>query len=327
MRQQFNASIFLYTFHVVVKLLMATCMILVMSGCFAIASKNTTSKGALPKGATSVTTLANNSVTEIKFWNANKTTSRQIYELEILKATLIATEKTYGKWELTEDKTDYPAAEDEASIFRNKGFDVFATVAGNAKLANEKKIIIPLPLMKGLLGYRILIIRESDREKFAAIKTAGQLQKLRLGIPDTWADAGLFRYNGYSVIEKGSFDALFGRLRDNEFDYVSFGANEVEGVFSERAQAAGQLMIDPSLLVFYPFPLVFYVNPVNSALAERITFGLKVISSNGVLDALFNQHYGTYIDKLKLKHRHMISLKNPMLPTEMIDFKPDALSK
>lgn len=262
------------------------------------------------------------SVTQVKLWNGNKTQSRQTYEREVLEAALKATEQKLGAWELKEDLTEYPLAADEASVFREKGFDIFGTVAGNTKLADEKKILIPLPLMKGLLGYRVLIIRAADKAKFAAIKTPAQLQQLRMGIPSTWADAELFRQNGYKVEEKGSFDDLFTRLESNEFDYVTFGANEVTGVFSERAAKSGKLLVDSSLLVFYPFPLVFYVNPDNKALAERVTLGLQTISSNGELDAIFNRYFAADLKAVNLPARTMISLKNPILPAEMADFKP-----
>ena len=261
-------------------------------------------------------------VAQIKFWNGNKTSSRQQYEREVLEAALNATVASHGRWQLQEDLTDYPLAEDEASVFRIKGFDMFGTVAGNAKLANEKKTLIPLPLMKGLLGYRILIIRAEDKEKFSAIASAHQLQKLRMGIPSTWADAELFRHNGYRVEEKGSFDDLFERLQNNEFDYVTFGANEVTGVFSERAAASGKLIIESSIVVFYPFPLVFYVNPDNEILAERVARGLQAISNNGVLDGIFNRYFDADLTVVDLPSRTMISLKNPMLPGEMADFKP-----
>jgi ABC-type amino acid transport substrate-binding protein len=260
--------------------------------------------------------------TSVKLWNGNKTESRQQYEREVLEAVLKATTAVQGNYQLQEDLTDYPLAADEASVFRSKGFDIFGTVAGNAKLANEKKILIPLPLMKGLLGYRILIIRATDKEKFAAIKSAQQLQQLRLGIPSTWADAELFRQNGYKVEEKGSFDDLFTRLENNEFDYVSFGANEVAGVFAQRAVQSGKLIVDSSLLVYYPFPLVFYVNPNNKALAERVTAGLKIISSNGELDKIFNRYFGAELEALNLSARTKITLKNPILPAEMAGFTP-----
>ena len=197
----------------------------------------------------------------VDFWSGNRTEARQDYEREVLKAILDATVETHGQWQLEEDKSDYPSAQDEAGVFRGKGHDLFATVAGNKKLANESKIVVPDPIMKGLLGYRILIIREQDREKFANITSAQQLKQLRLGIPETWADADLFRHNGYTVVERGDFDGLFKRLAAGEFDYVAFGANEVEDVYKNRAQALGGLIVDDSLLIFYPFPLVFYVHP------------------------------------------------------------------
>lgn len=274
-------------------------------------------------GVTAAEKVSNSAaVAPIKLWNGNKTESRQQYEREILEAALNATNESHGQWQLQESLTDYPLAADEASVFRSKGFDIFGTVAGNTKLANEKKILIPLPLMKGLLGYRILIIRAADKEKFAAIKSAPQLQQLRMGIPSTWADAELFRQNGYKVEEKGSFDDLFTRLENNEFDYVTFGANEVTSVFNERAAKSGKLMVDSSLLVFYPFPLVFYVNPDNKVLAERVAQGLQIISSNGELDNIFNRYFAADLKTVNLPARAMIRLKNPILPTEMADFKP-----
>nr|WP_323814312.1 transporter substrate-binding domain-containing protein [Cellvibrio sp. NN19] len=132
----------------------------------------------------------------------------------------------------------------------------------------------------------------------------------------------MFRQNGYKVEEKGSFDDLFVRLENNEFDYVTFGANEVSGVFAERAAKSGKLIIESSLLVFYPFPLVFYVNPNNKALAERVAQGLLAIQTNGELDAIFNRYFAADLQQVDLPARSMITLKNPILPAEMAGFKP-----
>lgn len=283
--------------------------------CLALCSHLTSAKSEMPPG---VTPQEPGAVT-IKFWNGNKTQSRQDYEREVLQAALDATQ---GAYVLDESRADYPRAEEEAAVFREKGFHIFGTVAGNQKLAQEEKVLIPAPLMKGLLGYRILIIRTADAKKFARIKSASALKQLRMGIPATWADAGLFRHNGYPVVEKGSFDELFTRLERGEFDYVTFGANEVASVFAERAAHSGKLMIEPSLLVYYPFPLVFYVSPVQPELARRVSDGLEQISKNGVLDKIFNRYYGDTLAQLGLPKRTRISLENPILPLEMADFAP-----
>lgn len=263
----------------------------------------------------------------IDFWNGNRTTARQDYEREVLSAVLDATVDTHGQWQLKESVADYPRAEDEGGVFRVKGHDLFVTVAGNQKLAGEDKIVLPTPIMKGLLGYRIPIVREADREKLAQVESKEQLQALRLGIPETWADAELFRSNGYTVVEKGDFDGLFRRLAAGEFDYVAFGANEIAGVYQERAQAVDGLVIDDSLLIYYPFPLVFYIHPERKALAERVRLGLQTIEQNGTLDRIFERYYGDVVERLSLNERQLISLSNPILPPDMGELEPQLLKK
>ena len=181
-------------------------------------------------------------------------------------------------------------------------------------------------MMKGLLGYRVLIIRAADRETFAGITTAAQLQQQRLGIPLGWADAALFRHNDYPVVEDGTFDDLFTRLRSNQFDYVSFGANEVEGVYQERAATPTDLHTDEDVLLYYPFPLVFYVNPNNTELARRIDQGMQIIIHNGQLDDIFQRHYGNLVERLQLKNRALITLTNPLLPNALRNYESDLLN-
>lgn len=265
-------------------------------------------------------------IMEVKLWNGNKTSARQDYERAVLQAAMEITRARYGDWHLLEDVRDLPTAEDEAGVFRTHRFDVFGTVAGNPKLADEQKRIIPIPIMNGLLGYRVLIIRAQDRARFTAIKSPEALQPLRLGIPATWADAELFRHNGYVVDEQGSFDDLFTRQLAGEFDYASFGANEIESVFSGRAAPAGGLTVEQSLLLYYPFPVVFYVNPTKTQLAERLAEGLRLMRENGDMERLFIQFHGDLVARLRLRERHLIVLDNPLLPEELADYQSTLLS-
>ncbi len=253
----------------------------------------------------------------INFWSGNKTEIRREYEREVLLAALAATAEQYGAWQLHEVNADYPDAAEEAAVFRRKGHDLFVTVAGNEKLADEEKIVVPLPLMKGLLGYRLLIINAGDQRRFSAIGSAQALRRLRNGIPATWADAGLFRKNGYTVVERGNFDELFDRLKSGEFDYVTFGANEINSVFESRAEPLGGLIIEPSLLMYYPFALVFYVNPALPELAQRLCAGLQNIQENNTLEKIFARYYGDIVTKLKLRERRLITLENPALPESL----------
>jgi hypothetical protein len=258
----------------------------------------------------------------IEFWNGNRSEARQIYERQVLHALLDATLGQYGPWKMTESLAEYPGAE-ESLVFTEKGHDLFVTIAGNQKFGEDDRIVVPYPLTRNLLGYRVAIIRETDADRFSAIDTPEEVRQLIHGIPETWSDATIFRHNGYEVAEEGDFEDIFDRLAAGRFDYSAYGANEVLGVFENRASKREGLIIDENLLFFYPFPLVFYINPERADLGERIEVGLKRIMQSGELEAIYNQHYGNIVGDLRLDERKIIILENPLIPDEFRDLAPD----
>lgn len=271
---------------------------------------------------TETKTTLKNDTTMVDLWNGNRSQIRQVYEKEVLIAVLKATEDDYGPWEVTETLDEYPGDE-EALVFSEKGHDLFVTIAGNQKFGEDDMIVISKPMTKNLLGYRIPIIRESDLDKFQNISNKEEVQKLNHGIPLTWSDAVIFRENGYQVVEDGDFDDIFERLENELFDYSAYGVNEVVSIFENRASRRSGLTIDQNLLFFYPFPLVFYVNPNLPELAARVEEGMKRIIDSGELDTIFDSYYGDVVEKLNLKDRKLIILDNPLIPDEFRDLKPD----
>ncbi|WP_132434625.1 type 2 periplasmic-binding domain-containing protein [Natronoflexus pectinivorans] len=260
----------------------------------------------------------------IDLWSGNRTTSRQTYERDVLFAILTATREEFGIWKIVETTKDYTEIE-ESNIFDEFKHDLTVTVAGNVKFENREKIVIHKPIMKGLLGFRVLIINEEDQTTFSEASNARNLKNLRHGIPLTWADAELFRSNGFSVVEEGDFDGLFDDLKSRKFDYTAFGANEVNDVFQERAAKTSGLKIEDNIIIYYPFPLLFYINPNNKLLAERVKRGLEIISENGTLNLIFEKHYSEILSSINFTSRVVFELENPKLPTELKDFKSDLL--
>ena len=171
------------------------------------------------------------------------------------------------------------------------------------------------PLAKGMLGKRLLVIRKADQTAFASIQDDREMQSKVVGIPATWADADLFRANGYPVAEKGSLEDIFLRLTRVEFDYLSLGALEIEQIFRDMADQTGDLCIESNLMLQYPMPLVFYIHPAATKLAQRVEDGLHTVQSDGSFDQLFNRHFGEIVGRLHLNNRRTFHLSNPMLPT------------
>lgn len=249
---------------------------------------------------------------KLKFWSGNRTEIRKNYEREILMAVLKATENEFGVYAIDEDTVELPGDE-EAKAFSEKDYDVLVTVFGNRKFDKQDLFIIEKPLAKNLLGYRIPIVHSGVLDQFNSQAEVSNLKKLVHGIPNTWNDVQIFEENGYSVLEKGSLDDLFERLANKEFDYTTFGANEVISVFEARATTFNNLTLVNDLMFYYPFPLVFCVNPKHKSLTKRLAVGLESIENNGKLDAIFNSFYATLIENLKLNDREVIQLNNPFI--------------
>ena len=262
-------------------------MIVVVMSSFTYAVADASETGSSESGIQKKQTL--------DFWNGNRSAVRQDYEREVLKAILEATDQKWGAIEIEESLEEYPGNE-ESLVFTEKGHDLFVTIAGNQKFKEGDMIVIPHPLAKNLLGYRVPIIRKEDAGLFEGVNKPEDIQKLKHGIPETWSDATIFRHNGYRVVEKGSFDDIFDRLQNGLFDYSAYGANEVLGV---------------------------YENPDLPKLAERIEQGLQKIIASGKLDALFEAHYGDNIEQLNLESRLLFVLENPLTPKEFSDLTAD----
>lgn len=258
-------------------------------------------------------------IQSIDFWNGNKSEIRQEYESDILNLALQATSSDYGSFTVIENRIDY-TGEEESVAFSIKNHDVLVTVAGNLKFKDESFIMVPKPLAKLLLSYRIPILKKELSEAFSKF-TESEIKAKRIGIPKTWSDADIFRHNGFKVCEEGSFDDIFNRLDSNQFDYITFGANEIKSIFKHRTTKIKGLTIEKRMMFFYALPLVFYVNPRQKQLAERVQTGLNRIENNGTLDAIFNKFYGSLIKDLNLKNRNLIQLENPFIPKVFYNLK------
>ena len=258
----------------------------------------------------------------VDFWSGNRSAIRQVYERDVLEAVLRATKEEYGLWEIKETKTEYPGNQ-ESKVFTEKQHDLFVTVAGNQKFNEGDVIRIAKPIAKNLLGYRIPIIHSKKTDQLKKAFDRNELKNLVHGIPKTWSDATIFRFNDYKVSEEGDFDDIFKRLDAGNFDYTTFGANEVMSIYKKRASEFEALVIEKNIMFFYPFPLVFYVNPEKAYLAKRIKKGLEKIEENGVLDSIFDKYFKTITKDLNLKERQIIPLQNPLIPDEFSSLKPD----
>ena len=169
-------------------------------------------------------------------------------------------------------------------------------------------------ILAGLLGYRVLLIDQHQLPAFARVTTLAELRHFSLGCGSQWADLPLLQANGFDVVSAPHYESLFGMLVRGRFDAFPRGLNEAWLELKEQQARFPTLTVEPTLALYYPWPVYFFVARDNTALAERLQRGLQRALTDGSLKALFMQYHGSLLRQVQLDKRRLFRLNNPGLP-------------
>ncbi len=198
------------------------------------------------------------------------------------------------------------------ALINNFGIDLFW-----ATTSIERETLlrpVRVPLLKGLMGYKIFLINPVDQPRFSNITNLTELQTLRAGVGTDWPDNKILRANGIETVSSSNYEALFRMLAAKRFDFFPRGANEIWSEYRNHPEVT--LHIEEDLVLVYPAPVYFFVNIDNASLEQRLEKGLHKIMTNGKFDEYFFKH-PTIIDAIKhvrVHERRKIYLTNPLLP-------------
>ena len=173
---------------------------------------------------------------------------------------------------------------------------------------------VRIDILRGIVGFRLRVIRAVDQPRIARIDAGALAQQLSFGLNSQWADLPIMRANGYTVVTTPVYENLFEMLAAGRFDAFPRGLNEARRELEERKLTYPQLAIDKSKALFFPFPVYFWVNKNNPALARRIERGLTRALADGSFRRLFEDYHAVDIAALRNEKRQIIHLTNPILP-------------
>ena len=175
---------------------------------------------------------------------------------------------------------------------------------------------IRIPIRKGLLNYRLLLIDKGDIETFAAIRTADDLRRLEVGLRAGWTTTKVMKALDFQIVTAPSYDSVFRMLAHRRFSFIPRGVNEIFGEVEARRDEAPNIVIEPSLALFMPMPVYIYVSPKEPRLAQRIEAGFRIIRENGEFDRLFEEFFASQIAQADLDRRRIVQIGNPLLSEE-----------
>lgn len=180
----------------------------------------------------------------------------------------------------------------------------------------ERLLPVRIPMYRGLLGYRVLMIKRGTQHKFDGVKTLEDLRQFSLGQGLFWADTQVLSANDLNVVKVLKYEGLFFMLDGDRFDAYPRGVHEPWSEMQRYPKLA--LEVEQNLLLSYINPFYFFVNKNNTKLAADIERGLRI----AIEDGSFNEYFlndatvKDVINKANLKDRTVIRLNNPGLPKQ-----------
>jgi hypothetical protein len=176
----------------------------------------------------------------------------------------------------------------------------------------EKKLIpIRIPIDKGLFGWRIPIIQNKHRSRFANIEKIEDLYPYTAGQVHDWPDVDILKSNQLKVVVSTEYSPLFHMLERERFDY--FPRSSIEIWQELETHKNMDLIADPHIVLHYPTAAYFFITKRRPDLANDFQIGFEKIILNGKFERLFQKYNQETILKSDLKSRKIIQLNNPLL--------------
>jgi ABC-type amino acid transport substrate-binding protein len=174
--------------------------------------------------------------------------------------------------------------------------------------------VVHIPIHRGLIGYRVFIIRKDRQPDFDRINGLDDLKALTAGQGLGWIDTEIMRRAGLNV-QTSTYETLFTMTQGGRVDYFPRGVIEAFAELDARKQAVPDLVVENRLLLLYRSDFLFYVARSQRELAATIEKGFTAAYRNGSYMKLFNSH--PYIQnplgRANLAGRKVIRLDNPYL--------------
>lgn len=237
------------------------------------------------------------------------------YPLQLLQLALSKTSTEYRI-----QTAEFPMNQERQVLEIEAGRTIDVGPIPSSAEREARLLPIRIPVNKGILGWRLGLVRKGDRDLVAGVRTLDDLKGVRLAQGHEWPDTNILRANGIDVITAPKYEVLFKMLEGKRFDFFPRSVMEI---WDEQAINADSLEVEPHLALHYFYDAYFMVNRKNTKLAQDIREGLEKAIADGSFDKLFLQHFGEQLRKARLDKRTVIELRNPLLTPETPSNRPE----
>jgi ABC-type amino acid transport substrate-binding protein len=236
---------------------------------------------------------------------------------QLLTRALTVTEPDFGPFALREATVRMSERRTLEELEKGAG-TIDVLVYGNVADYEQRLLPIRFPLDKGLLGYRVFLIRGDMQSKFDGIKSLEDLRRHSIGLGRGWSGVTILRDAGLNVVEGTSYEGLFSMLAAGRFDLFSRSVAEVGDELAREKLLHPEITIERRLMLAYPLTRYFYVtrSPAGEALARRISEGLERMLKDGSFERMFEDFKRPMEEEIGFRNRVLLRIPNTLQTSE-----------
>ncbi|WP_042144731.1 MULTISPECIES: transporter substrate-binding domain-containing protein [unclassified Pseudoalteromonas] len=198
-----------------------------------------------------------------------------------------------------------------AQDINNGQLDIFWSMT--SKEMEKDFIPIYIPIYRGLLGMRIPIVTQKNKNLFDNIDSLTQLSNYKAGSGTFWPDTEIMKSNGMKVVTTLKYQNLFPMLEGGRFDYFPRGLHEPWQEVLNVPEL--NLTVEENVLIRYTAPNYFFVAKNNPKLAKKLKEAFDYMIEYGKFSQLFfaDKEVQSALNKANIKNRKIFDIQNPHL--------------
>lgn len=197
--------------------------------------------------------------------------------------------------------------------FDNGDFSIFWMVESAER--NEQYEPIEVGITNGLIGNRILFIKDGDQPLYDKVNTLDDFRNLKLvgGMGEKWFDVNVWKANNLLYQEEpGTWQSIFKKIPlGRDYNYFSRGLNEI----LVEAEQYPNLAIEKRLVLVYERDFRFYLSKTGphagAKYKEALQNAFEKAEKSGTIERMVRKYWAEALETLDFDNRIKLNLITP----------------
>jgi hypothetical protein len=238
---------------------------------------------------------------------------RMEYDYALLELALLKTIDTHGPFEIRRTPPGFNFKRSILSAEKNAYPNFFVRAMASPKILKRMAHVL-FPVDRGITGYRVAFVTRSTAERLKSVRSLEELHQFTIVQGIGWRDTDVLNANGLKVITASNFKSMIQMVSHQRSDMFLRGVNEILAEW-QRNQRIKDVVVEPNLLIHYPFPRFLFTAKENTDAANRVFKGLIQAYQDGSMQRIWRHYFKESVDFAKMKDRILIQLENPFIGT------------